>query len=223
MKSPWLDIPLADYEGHMALPQVGQAQLLSDVFALALDAYTPRSVAVLGCAGGNGFNRISPQATQRVVGVDVNPEYVNEARGRFGQRFPVLELFVGDLERDEIAFSPVDLVFAGLVLEYVDLDTVLPRTCLMLRPGGILVTVVQLASDAVPEVTPSRFASLRALSSMMRLVSPEQLQRLAGTHGYHQIDRQVVEVPSGKRFQVQTFRIMTPNHRPQPTPASGRG
>jgi len=223
MKNPWLDIPLVDYEAHMALPQVGQAQLLSDVFASVLHAYAPRSVAVLGCAGGNGFDRVSPQVTERIVGVDLNPEYINAARARFSRRFPVLELFIGDVERDEITFSPVDLVFAGLVLEYVDVDTVLLRTCVMLRPRGILVTVVQLPSDAVPEVTPSRFASLSALSSVMRLVSPEQLERLAGTHGYHQIDRELVEVPCGKRFQVQTFHIMTPNHRLQRTPASGRG
>jgi hypothetical protein len=30
--NPWLTIPLADYEAHMALPQVA-AQLLADLFA----------------------------------------------------------------------------------------------------------------------------------------------------------------------------------------------
>lgn len=222
MKNPWLDIPLADYEAHMALPQVGQAQLLSDIFASVLHAYAPRSVAVLGCAGGNGFDRISPQVTERIVGVDLNPEYINEARARFSRRFPVLELFVGDVERGEITFSPVDLVLAGLVLEYVDVDTLLLRTRAMLGPRGILVTVVQLPSDAVSDITPSRFASLGTLSSVMRLVSPEQLERLAGIRGYIQIDRHLVEVPGGKRFQVQTFQMMTPNAL-QPTPASGRG
>ena len=28
MKSPWLDIALSDYEGHMALPEIGQAAML---------------------------------------------------------------------------------------------------------------------------------------------------------------------------------------------------
>jgi hypothetical protein len=36
MKNPWLDIPLADDEGHMALPYVAQAELLSDIIADAL-------------------------------------------------------------------------------------------------------------------------------------------------------------------------------------------
>jgi len=28
--SPWLEIPLADYEGHMALPEIAQARMLAD-------------------------------------------------------------------------------------------------------------------------------------------------------------------------------------------------
>jgi hypothetical protein len=28
MRKPWLDIPLSEYEGHMALPAVGQAEML---------------------------------------------------------------------------------------------------------------------------------------------------------------------------------------------------
>jgi hypothetical protein len=30
MRNPWLAIPLADYEGQMALPEIGQAQMLAD-------------------------------------------------------------------------------------------------------------------------------------------------------------------------------------------------
>lgn len=33
MKNPWLDIPLDDYEGHMTLPQVAQAQMLAQLAA----------------------------------------------------------------------------------------------------------------------------------------------------------------------------------------------
>src|SRR5450759_4009390 len=114
MKNPWLDIPLADYEGHMALPNVGQAQLLSDVFAGALTKYAPRSVAVLGCAGGNGLDRVSSKVTERVVGVDLNPDYVQQARTLFDHQIPLLELLVGDVQTDELAFAPVELVYRPL-------------------------------------------------------------------------------------------------------------
>jgi hypothetical protein len=77
-RNPWLAIPLADYEAHMALPEVGQAELLAEVLARAVREQAPRSVAIFGCAGGNGFDRV-PSDT-RLVGVDVNPRYVAAAR-----------------------------------------------------------------------------------------------------------------------------------------------
>ena len=222
MKNPWLDIPLADYEGHMALPNVGQAQLLSDVFAGALSKYAPRSVAVLGCAGGNGLDRVSSKVTERVVGVDLNPDYVQQARTRFDHQIPLLELLVGDVQTDEFAFAPVELVFAGLLFEYVDAEAVLAKIRAMLCPGGTLLTVVQLPSTAIPEITPSQFASLSALSSVMRLVPPELLRQLAAAHGYNETEAQTVAA-GGKEFRVQAFRLETPNHRLQPTLANGRG
>ena len=194
----------------MSLPEVGQARLLSEVFGTALELHAPRSVAVLGCAGGNGFDRISPRATERVVGVDVNPTYIREARARFRGRLPGLELIVADLERDDFELAPVDLVFAGLIFEYVDVEKVLPKVRSMLGPGGALVTVLQLPSESVPEITPSPFTSLDALSPVMHLVSPEDLERSARGHRYLERDRGWVEVPGGKRFCAQTFVISTP-------------
>ena len=35
MTQPWLQIPLADYEAHMALPDIGQAQMLADLLQQA--------------------------------------------------------------------------------------------------------------------------------------------------------------------------------------------
>ena len=181
-KNAWLDIPLADYEGHMALPQIAQAQLLSDVFSGALNKFSPQSVAVLGCAGGNGFDRISAQITRRVVGIDLNPEYVHETRRRFNDRISALELFVGDIQTDMFDFSPVDLVFAGLIFEYVDVGVVLVNIRSMLTASGKMVTIVQLPNTGIPEVTPSPFSSIRILSSLMRLVPPVNGGRSSHLH-----------------------------------------
>jgi|SRR5271157_1567173 len=221
MKNPWLDIPLADYEGHMALPHVAQAQLLSDVFADALSKYSPRSVAVLGCAGGNGFERISARTTERVVGVDINPEYLQQVRARFDHRIPRLDLFVGDVQTDDFTFSPVELVFAGLLFEYVDADVVLAKILSMLHPNGTLLTVVQMPTAAIPEITPSPFTSLCALASVMRLMPPDLLRQLAAARGYRETAARTVDTAGAKRFQVQAFRLETPNHRLQPTAAMG--
>ena len=210
MQNPWLDIPLDDYEGHMALPQVAQARLLADIFKSMLEQYRPRSVAVLGCAGGNGFEWISADVTERVVGVDINPRYVERLRARFQDRIPALELFVGDVQSGEVAFPPVELVFAGLVLEYVDVEAVLQKVRTLLIPVGVLTTVVQLPHPASARVTPSPFPSLEALASFMRLVPPPRLTDLARRLDYREIESRVEESTGGKRFQVQTFRKQVP-------------
>jgi ubiquinone/menaquinone biosynthesis C-methylase UbiE len=211
MINPWFDIPLAEYEGHMALPQVAQAQLLADVFEGMLKEYRPQSLAVLGCAGGNGFERISIATTTRVVGVDINPTYVETLRARFQERIPNLELIVGDIQREAVRFPPVAFVFAALVLEYVDVKIVLERVRSLLTAGGILGAVVQLPSSASSPVTPSPFSSIQALAPFMRLVRPEQLKDLAETTGYQEIASSRAESLGGKQFQVQAFRLLTPN------------
>jgi predicted TPR repeat methyltransferase len=201
--NPWLRIPLADYEAHMALPQVGQAQLLADLFAAELHARSPSSVAVLGCAGGNGFEHAP--SSLRVVGVDVNPDYIAAARARFAHKLPRLELHVADLERTELRLEPVDLVFAALVLEYVDAVPVLERIGEWLAPHGTLTTVVQLASADAAEITPSPYTSLARLAPRLRLISPERLAQLAARSGLRALDARTVTVTGGKRFAVQSF------------------
>jgi SAM-dependent methyltransferase len=213
VRNPWLDIPLADYEGHMALPGVGQAQLLSRVFADALAAHAPRSVAVIGCAGGNGFERVSRRVTQRVVGVDLNPEYVEQARVRFAHRLPKLELFVGDVQTDSFAFAPVDLAYAGLLFVYVELGAALAGIRPMLKPGGVLLSAVQLPSAAIAGVTPSPFASLGALSAAMHTVPPDELARAAAAAGFREVGARTVAASGGKEFRVQTFRLEAAGRR----------
>jgi hypothetical protein len=113
-------------------------------------------------------------------------------------------------------------VFAGLLFEYVDAEAVLAKIQEMLCLGGMLLTVVQLPSATISEISPSQFASLSALVSVMRFVPPKLLSQLAAAHGYHETEAQTLKAAGGKEFQVQAFRLATPNHRLQPTPASGR-
>jgi hypothetical protein len=71
MANPWLNIPLADYEGHMGSAQVQQLDALSELFAEALERCRPASIAVLGIAGGNGLDRVDSGITKRIVGIDI--------------------------------------------------------------------------------------------------------------------------------------------------------
>jgi len=103
--------------------------------------------------------------------------------------------------------KPVDLVFAALILEYVDVEIAVARTRSMLGAKGKLVTVVQLPSTATAKVTPSPYASLQALARAMQLVPPDKLSDVARSRGYLQIESRIVVSAGGKQFQVQTFMV----------------
>ena len=207
MRNPWLEISLADYEAHMALPTVGQLRLIADQLDALVKTYSPFSVAILGCAGGNGFDRLIGTRASRVVGVDINPEYIGSARRRYAQDIPGLELLVADIQSSAPLFEPVDLIYAALVLEYVDL----PRTMSFLQqhcnPNGVLAVLSQLPHEAIAHVSPSPYTSLQRLASSMRLVSQEELSRLAMQFGFSAECSRVVTSVGGKHFAVDEFRL----------------
>lgn len=187
----------------MALPDVAQAQLLANEFESLLNTYRPASLAVIGCAGGNGFERIDASVTTRVVGVDINAHYVDALRERHAARGFNLELIVGDIQGGEVRFAPVDFVYAALVLEYVDVGRTLECLRPLLAGNGILATVVQLpGADAV---TPTHFESLVALAPVMHLVDPDRLARVAHEAGFRERERRSVEAQGGKHFTTQVF------------------
>jgi trans-aconitate methyltransferase len=209
MHNPWLDIPLADYEGHMASPEVAQAQMIADALAELLQTHRPRSLAVIGCAGGNGFERVHRLETTRVVGVDINPAYLAEVRRRFDGAFDELELYCCDVASDagagDLAFAPVDLIFAALVFEYADARVVLPRLAARLAAAGLLAVLLQLPALGVPEITRTSHTRLAALAPVMRLVDPEAIAEAARTAGLTASGTRRIDLPTGKSFQLLRF------------------
>jgi ubiquinone/menaquinone biosynthesis C-methylase UbiE len=207
MRNPWLDIPLGDYEAHMALPAIGQAPLIADQLDILVRTYGPSSVAILGCAGGNGFERLVDTSVSRVVGVDINLQYIEEARQRYAGRVPGLEWVVGDIQTASGLFEPVDFIYAALVFEYIDVArsmSFLQRHC---KPKGVLAVLSQVPHETLPEVTPSPYTSLRLLEPRMHLLSHEELQRYATQTGFTPEDSRNVLSPGGKQFTVETFRL----------------
>lgn len=207
MRNPWLDIPLMDYEGHMSLPSVGQALMLGDQLHALIQRVRPDSVAVMGCAGGNGLERIDPDAVTRVVAVDINREYLDEAARRHSHRFDQMEVYCSDVQSNALTFEPVDLIYAGLLLEYVDLPMALATMHRLCRRGGTLASILQLPHDEKAAISPSPFTSLQRLAPLMKLVDPAELARHAVAVGFkpEATPPETLTLPSGKRFLLQTF------------------
>jgi SAM-dependent methyltransferase len=206
MSNPWLSIPLDDYEGHMSLPEVGQAQMIAEQLARSLDRWAPRSIAVIGCAGGNGLDRIAGTTVERVVAVDVNPDYIERTRDRHAQQLRGLELVCADVQSEALIYDPVDFTYAALLFEYVGLLSALKTLKRNSRPDAVLTAVLQLPHSSVPAISPSPYTSLGNLATAMTLVAPEKLCQAAERVGFTVADSTILELSSGKRFCVQNFK-----------------
>lgn len=206
MNNPWLDISAADYIGHMSTPEVAQHQVLNGLLRGALESVRPRSVLVLGCSTGNGLEHVNPDVTSRVVGVDINPGYLERLVEQFPH--PSFDLDLRCIDLAEYAFEPeaFDLVHAALVLEYIHWSSLLPRIAGTLQTAGVLSVVLQLPSRVTPAVTPTGFTSLRTLESLFHFVEPDVLVAGATALGLHLESRRTERLKSAKAIEVLHFR-----------------
>lgn len=118
MKNPWEEISLDDYENHMKLDSVQQLQTMNTMMKEQFFQYPVKSIMVLGIAGGNGLEHINSQF-EKVYGVDINREYLEECRKRYPQLEGILELLCVDLMTDIQQLVHADLVVANLLMEYI--------------------------------------------------------------------------------------------------------
>jgi ubiquinone/menaquinone biosynthesis C-methylase UbiE len=204
--NPWLSIPLEDYEQHMALPQIGQAQMLADELERAVSMHSPTSVAVIGCAGGNGFDRLAPMRVGRIVGIDINPAYVETARRRHAAHIDGLELYVADIQAPVPHCAPVELIYAALVLEYVDVERAMVAFRRLCLPKGRLLVVLQVADPKLEAVSQSPFSSLQLLGPSMHLREEAEIAHCATSAGFNLETSRLVTLPSAKAFRVMAFR-----------------
>jgi len=203
-KSPWLTIPLADYEAHMSSADVGQLRILSNLFAAALDLTHPQSVAILGVAGGNGLERLERRPIRRVVGIDINNAYLDQVRRRFAH-MPGLELHCCDLAQQLQAIAPVDLVHAALVFEHAGLELPLQNAVDLVENGGSFSVVLQLPSTSAAAVGASGVASIEKAASHFQFIDPDTLRNALESRGFTLTHETTVPVPSGKAFWHAIF------------------
>lgn len=204
MSNPWLQIPLADYEGHMRSPAVQQLGALSDLFAEALAIRRPASVAILGVAGGNGLECIDSAVTQRVVGLDFNPSYLNSVRERHTS-LPGLELHCVDLAETRLQLEPVDLVHAALVFEHAGNGRCLDNAISLVAPSRALSVVLQLPGNPGQDVGSSGLASIQRLASHFTLIDVSGFRRTLEMRAFRLVHESTRTLPAGKCFWMGIF------------------
>jgi len=207
--NPWLSIPASDYEGHMGSPSVRQLEFLSAIFGEILAEFRPASVLLLGCATGNGIERIEAGRVRRLIGLDINQDYLGICRERHGGRIPGMELVCADVASFELEPASMDFIYAALFLEYVDPAVVVEKASRWLKPRGIFAVVLQLPGGTPGKVSETGFTSLKALEPVINLVHPEYLGRLVRSGGFSRVRSKRMKLESGKKFFAGVYRLET--------------
>ena len=200
--NPWTVVPAADYERHMGPQGVDQLAPLSALFEEVYASAQPDRVLVLGVCTGNGLEHVNPAVTKRIVGVDVNLQYLGVARQRFAGLGARLELFCAEAEKFRAPPASFDLVHAALVFEYLHPEPLVRRISEWLAAGGTCAAVLQLPGGAGPDA-PTK--TMQLIQRAMRLVPPDELTRLFEHYGLPLRRSKTVPLKHGKSFWVGLF------------------
>jgi Methyltransferase domain len=204
MSNPWLAVPLSEYEQHMSSEEVQQLGALSELFVEAIERCRPSSIAVLGIAGGNGLEHIDSSVTTRLVGLDLNPEYLESVRERYSH-LAGLELHCVDLSRQRLALQPVQLVHAALIFEHAGVLRCLENAIALTAPGGNLSVVLQLPVESGEAECTSRFSSIQNLHSRFSVVRPASLCQSLARPGFRLTHETTRGLTGGKGFWAGIF------------------
>jgi ubiquinone/menaquinone biosynthesis C-methylase UbiE len=205
-QNPWLSISASDYEGHMNSETVGQLPVLNHIFDNVLKDVPSKKLAVLGCTTGNGFEHINPQVVERVLSVDINPEYLSILQRRYGSKLPMLELVCSDINTFSCPDNSFDLIYAALIFEYVDFVKILKRIFNWLAMNGTLAVVLQLPSLESKMISETPYSSLKSIEPIMHLVNPQTFNETAEKCGLKKSKEIEIPLKLGKQFLVSYYK-----------------
>lgn len=206
MRNPWLDIPAADYVGHMNSPEVDQLSVLSRLMCEALEMFRPRDLLLLGCSTGNGLVHVDPGVTRHVIGVDINPEYLACLAEQFPNPGFELTLHCADVMSYAFVADAFDQVHCALLFEYLEWPRLMGGLGRTTRIGGGLSVVLQRPSGVLPAVTRTKYPSLHRLDSLFHFVEPAAVVAHARPCGLELQSQRIEPLSSGKTLDVLHFR-----------------
>jgi SAM-dependent methyltransferase len=202
---PWLAVTAAEYEALMGPEGLDLLAPLSAAFAQVYRAARPRRVLVLGCGTGAGLEHVHPGVTDRVVGIDLNLQFLAVARQRHHELGARLELFCADARTADLPEGGFDLVHAALLAEYLDPEALAAVMARAAAPAGTCAVVQRLpGGEPAEEAWPVE--SVRALAEVTRAVEPADLAAHLGRRGLRRAGAWELATRGGRRLRAAIFR-----------------
>ena len=205
MSHPWKEIPLDDYEQHMALDSVGQLQALNRIMKNQFEARPVRTAMVLGAAGGNGLEHIRKEKYDSVLAVDINEDYLKAAAKRHVGLQDVLEFLCLDLSAEAEKLPHAELVIANLLVEYIGCDVFQQVIC-RVNPDWVS-CVIQINDDKAEWVSDSPYLhAFDRLDEVHHQMEESLLTEAMKAVGYENILQEEDSLPNGKKFIRLDYR-----------------
>ena len=206
MSNPWEEISLDDYEKHMSLDSVKQLQAMNAIMKKQFSAYPVDTATVLGIAGGNGLEHISPDKYRKVYGVDINADYLRAVAQRYTELSGVLECLHIDLINETEKLPQAQLLIANLLIEYIGYGT-FQRAVLQTAPEYVS-CVIQINTDEKQWVSESPYLhTFDRLDEVHHQMEGKALTAAMAETGYTLILQESYPLPNGKALVRLDFMM----------------
>jgi len=200
--NPWRRLPHDIYEKHMGHENVRQLQALSlilgEQLALVSDILNP-IVAILGITGGNGLENVEKGRYKRIIGMDINSDYLDICRERYDY-LSELALYQIDLtaEKDRAAeiLKDADLVTANLLVKHIHLCNFVDIVIMLTKP--VVSVTVQFNPDGRPVSNSGYEAAFDGIQLAGEECGEEELTAAMRGAGYDVIGRAEYIMPNEK-------------------------
>ena len=205
MSNPWEEISLDDYEKHMSLDSVRQLQMMNAIMKEQFTAYPVDTATVLGIAGGNGLEHVSPDMFRKVYGVDINADYLRAVSQRYTELSGVLECLHIDLINEAEKLPQAQLLIANLLIEYIGYGA-FQRAVLQTAPEYVS-CVIQINTDAEQWVSESPYLhAFDRLDEVHHQMEEAALTTAMNEIGYSLILQKSCPLPNGKALMRLDFK-----------------
>ena len=205
MSNPWEEISLDDYEKHMSLDSVRQLQAMNSIMQEQFSSYPAETAMVLGIAGGNGLEHVSPGKFRKVYGIDINADYLCAVSERYTELSGVLECLHIDLINEAEKLPQAQFLIANLLIEYIGCGA-FQKAVLQTAPQYVS-CVIQINTDEKQWVSESPYLhAFDRLDEVHHQMEVKALTAAMKETGYLLILQKSYPLPNGKALVRLDFK-----------------
>ena len=197
-ENSWNNIDLDDYENHMKLDSVKQLQVMNNIMYDQFYSYNTPNIMILGIAGGNGLNHINADKIEKVYGIDINKDYLDECKKIYPNLDNIFCPLQIDLQDEDAVFPNADIVIANLLIEYIGYDN-FKRVIKKVNPTYVS-CLIQINQDSTFVSDSPYLDVFKDLDQIHHQMSEEELTQSMQSINYNMIYINESELPNGKKL-----------------------